>query len=98
MDPAILVREQLAIVTLASLVVVALVVVALVVVALVVVPLVEAALAGSLVIALTVATGTTILIISPKQVSKKPINIMEIEITQIPRLSSLCVWLLFPPG
>ena len=62
MDPAILVREQLAIVTLAS----------LVVVALVVVPLVEAALAGSLVIALTVATGTTILIISPKQVSKKP--------------------------
>ena len=88
MDPAILVREQLAIVTLAS----------LVVVALVVVPLVEAALAGSLVIALTVATGTTILIISPKQVSKKPINIMEIEITQIPRLSSLCVWFLFPPG
>ena len=88
MDPAILVREQLAIVTLAS----------LVVVALVVVPLVEAALAGALVIALTVATGTTILIISPKQVSKKPINIMEIEITQIPRLSSLCVWLLFPPG
>ena len=72
MDPAILVREQLAIVTLASLVVVALVVVALVVVALVVVPLVEAALAGALVIALTVATGTTILIISPKQVSKKP--------------------------
>ena len=62
MDPAILVREQLAIVTLAS----------LVVVALVVVPLVEAALAGALVIALTVATGTTILIISPKQVSKKP--------------------------
>ena len=62
MDPSILVREQLAIVTLAS----------LVVVALVVVPLVEAALAGSLVIALTVATGTTILIISPKQVSKKP--------------------------
>ena len=67
MDPAILVREQLAIVTLASLVVVALVVVALVVV-----PLVEAALAGSLVIALTVATGAAILIISPKQVSKKP--------------------------
>ena len=62
MDPAILVREQLAIVTLAS----------LVVVALVVVPLVEAALAGALIIALTVATGTTILIISPKQVSKKP--------------------------